>query len=116
MTSLPNIKKRISDAYQDLIERDGRPEIVEIRAKINEKRLTDMISVIYFHSIKGKPVIFISTGKIGQKHASSLVFVRFPSGFVRRIPIKDIIDIIDPIFDLDENWPFPRRFFFEPKE
>lgn len=101
------IKKRelLRKGYKDLVFREGRPDPNEIKEKIKEIGVGNMVSVIFFHSRVCKKVIFIHTGTIGSKFSNSLVFHLFPSGQVRHIPIVDIIDIIDPVY---ENL-FPRR-------
>ena len=104
---LSELKKRelLIKAYKDLIERGGRPSPDEIREKIKEIGYYKVVSVLFFRSQKGNRVIYIHSGSLGKKFMKSLVFYLFPSGQVRHIPLKDIIDIVEPVYDN----PFPRR-------
>lgn len=99
------LKKRelLRKAYRYLIERDGRPDPQEIREKIKEIGPHRIMSIIFIERKTGH--IMIHSGNFGKAYKKSLVFHIFPSGQVRHIPIEDVIDIVDSVF---EN-PQPRR-------
>ena len=115
MTGQQAIKKRIETAYQDLIDREGSPDPKEIREKIYDIGHERVVSIIYLRERENNKKIAISTGQMGRFYINSLVFYLHPSGYVKKIHSKDIIDIIDPIFNLDKNWPFPKEFFYDPE-
>ena len=115
MTGQPAIKKRFIAAYGDLIERQGRPDPQEIREKIYDIGHQRVVSIIYVHKRENNKTIAISTGQLGRFFINSLVFRLYPSGNVKKINSKDIIDVIDPICNLDKNWPFPKEFFYDQK-
>ena len=101
------LKKReiLRKAYHDLIQREGRPDHGEIREKIQEIGPYRIMSVVCIERKAGIEHIVIHSGTVGKAYKKFLVFHIFPSGQVRHIPIHDIIDIIDSVY---EN-PFPRR-------
>lgn len=108
---LNELKKRklLRKAYYDLIQREGRPDPNEIREKIYEIGPHRIMSIIFIERKTGH--LMIHSGNFGKAYKKSLVFHIFPSGQVRHIPIQDIIDFIDPVY---EN-PFHRRIKNAPK-
>ncbi len=102
---ISELKKReiLRKAYRDLISREGRPDSMEIREKIQEIGPHRIMSIIFIERKTGH--LMIHSGNIGKAYKKSLVFHIFPSGQVRHIPIMDIIDIIDSVY---EN-PYHRR-------
>ncbi|MHB8560231.1 MAG: hypothetical protein ACYDAP_03585 [Thermoplasmataceae archaeon] len=107
------LKKRelLRKAYQDLIDREGRPDPAEIREKIYDIGPHRIMSVVCIERRAGKEYLMIHNGTMGRAYKKSLVFHLHPSGQVRHIPVKDIIDIIDSVY---EN-PFPRRVHDDQK-
>ena len=104
---LNELKKReiLRKAYKDLIEREGQPVPNEIREKIQEIGPHGIMSIICLERKAGKEQLMIHSGNIGKAFKKSLVFHIFPSGQVRHIPMVDIIDIVDSVY---EN-PYHRR-------
>ena len=99
------LKKRdlLRKAYKDLISREGRPDPDEIREKIKEIGPHRIMSIIFIERKTGH--LMIHSGNVGKAYKKSLVFHIFPSGQVRHIPMVDIIDIVDSVY---EN-PYHRR-------
>ena len=105
MNGQRTLKKRIRKAYEYLIKRECHPNPDEIREKIREIGHHRVISIVIYERRAKEKRMIILTGQLGRKHATNLVFHKFPSGQVRHIPITDIIDIIEPVY---EN-PYHRR-------